>query len=94
MRVGNRIYSREQLEERLSHLSNDELIALVSNLYAYCPDTQSLINQAAVTRDDADDVLSHMEDYTPGECKTALAAYVKTIKNRKEKVLYYFSFVE
>ena len=94
MRVGNRIYSREQLEERLSHLSNNELIALVSKLYAYCPDTQSLINQAAVTRDDADDVLSHMEDYTPGECKTALAAYVKTIKNRKDKVLYYFAFVE
>ena len=94
MKIGNRIYSQDQLEERLSRLSNNELIALVSKLYAHCPDAQSLINQAAVTKDAADDVLSHMEDYTPGECKTALNAYVKTIKNRREKVLYYFSFVE
>ena len=92
--VGNRIYSREQLEDRLSNLTNEELIALVSKLYVYCPDAQSIINQAAVTREPADDVLSHMEDYTPGECKTALSAHIKTIKDRKGKVLCYFSFVE
>lgn len=92
--VGNRIYSREQLEDRLSNLTNEELIALVSKLYVYCPDAQSIINQVAVTREPADDVLSHMEDYTPGECKTALSAHIKTIKDRKGKVLCYFSFVE
>ena len=53
-----------------------------------------MVNKAVITRDDTDDVLSHMDDYTPGECKTALAAYVKTIRDRKERVLYYFDFIE
>ena len=35
-----------------------------------------------------------MEQYSPGECKTALAAHVKTIKDKKEKVLYYYKFIE
>ena len=37
---------------------------------------------------------SGLPDSGPGECRTALSAHVKTIKDRKGKVLCYFSFVE
>ena len=87
-------YSREQLEERLTPLSNKELITLITKLYANSLEAQNFINKTVATKEDADDILSHMEDYSPGDCKTALAAYVKTLKSRKDKVLYYFDFVE
>lgn len=88
------IYSDDNLKKRLSQLSADELISLVARLYRYYPDVQSLINQAVITKDAADDVLANMGEYSPGECKTALAAQIKTIKNKKERVLYYYSFIE
>lgn len=88
------VHSEENLRKRLSQLSQDELVNLVVDLYRYHPEVQSHINQAAVTKDAPDDVLSHMEDYSPGECKTALAAYIKTIKDKKSRVLYYYDFIE
>ena len=92
---GNAIYfPDEKLKNRLSMLSQDELITLVAGLYRHYPEVRSMVNKAVITRDDADDVLSHMDEYTPGECKTALAAHVKTIRDRKERVLYYFGFIE
>ena len=87
-------FSQESLKDRLYQYSHDDLITLITKLYARHPEVQSDINQFAVTRDDADSVLNHMEKYSPGECKTALMTHIKTIKDRKSKVLYYFSFVE
>ena len=88
------IYSDDNLRKRLGQLSQDDLVSLVARLYRYYPDVQSHINQAVITKDAADDVLANMEEYSPGECKTALASHIKTIKNRKERVLYYYSFIE
>ena len=88
------VLSESNLRKRLNQLSQKELIDLITLLYQYYPDVQSPINQAAVTKDSPDDVLSHMEDYSPGECKIALTAHIKTIKDKKERVLYYYDFIE
>lgn len=88
------MYSQEELTKRLNQRTKEEMIALITKLYSYYPNVQSMINQAVVSRDDAGTILDHMESYTPGECKTALSAHIKTLKNRKDKVLCYFDFVE
>lgn len=88
------VYSKEDLNNKLLQLSQEEMIRLVSKLYFSVPNTQGPINQAVLTENAAVDILAHMEAYSPGECKTALAERVKTIKDKKGKVLLYFAFVE
>lgn len=88
------VLSESNLRKRLNQLSQEELIELIITLYRYYPEVQSPVNQVVVTKDSPDDVLSHMEEYSPGECKNALAAHIKSIKDKKERVLFYYDFIE
>ena len=87
-------FSKEEIQKRLQYLTHEELVDLVTRLYRYFPNVQSEINRVAVTRDDSNQVLGNIEKYSPGECKKALSEYVKGTRDRKEKVLRYFSFIE
>ena len=88
------VYSEDDLNERLKYLEREELISLIVRLYKRYPEVHSEVNRTAVTRDDDRTVLENLEKYSPGECKAALSAYVKSTRDREEKVLRYFEFVE
>ena len=62
--------------------------------HAHDPQAERIIDNAVSAKDDALKVLTDMKHYSTEECKAALQKYIKTFKNRKDKVLYYFSFVE
>lgn len=87
-------YHSEELKSMLKDLAGEDVIGLVAEIYYQYPAARSLIHQALITKENAGGVLDRPEQFTAGECKTALSRYLKTVKGRKEKVECYFTFIE
>ena len=89
-----RMNTQEELKKKLQALSKEDLIKLLLKAHKSSYDTALLIDKELITSDSASEILNHIGLYTPGECKVAITQKAKAIKDKKEKVLCYYSFVE
>ncbi len=87
-------YANEDLTRRLRALEHGDLVDILATLYQSDPTARKEINRRCAAYEKPDTVLQNIDRYTAGECKAMVEAHARSLKNRRERVLFYFDFVE